>query len=280
MSDQRWPRLALFAGLAASQISLFGRFGGTLADGLLATVIWLAAGLLLFQRQPGGAPNPAWALPLAVLLLGWCLAVLNLAANLYDPLLHALPLAALPALALLTPGGLARPLLGRLLVLAALLPLQSRLEGVLLQLPLLAESTARLATAALWLGGHDAVARGKLVVMPEQVVSVESGCIGIATLLLCAVVLLALALVPPGGLALLRRRPAQALVLLAVVLGVAFSINALRVAVLCLAMPPEATAAPWWQNFAFWHDGEGAQLFSLAAVASTLGLWELAHPDG
>ena len=51
MSDQRWPRLALFAGLAASQISLFGRFGGTLADGLLATVIWLAAGLLLFQRH-------------------------------------------------------------------------------------------------------------------------------------------------------------------------------------------------------------------------------------
>ena len=110
----------------------------------------------------------------------------------------------------------------------------------------------------------------------------ESGCIGIATLLLCAVVLLALALVPPGGLALLRRRPAQALALalLAVVLGVAFSINALRVAVLCLALPPEATAAPWWQNFAFWHDGEGAQLFSLAAVASTLGLWELAHPHG
>jgi exosortase/archaeosortase family protein len=254
-------RLTLLAALAAAQLTLLIR-GGVAGFAIMAGLSWIGGGLLLFEREEEAQPPPLEALPLRQLLPGllsllWALLVLSFVGRLYDPLLHLVPLAALPGLALLSGVGWRSRTLALLLCCALLLPAQVLINRFLPTEPL-AVATARGVAQVLWLAGKAAVAEGDRILMPEQVLLVDASCTGVNTLSLCLATGLLLALLIPHPL--LRRHPGPGALLLALpTAGLAFSVNLVRIVLLALTEQERNPA--WWgalTHFDFWHDGAGS----------------------
>ena len=277
-------RLTLLAGLAASHITLLMR-ASMGAFAIMAVPSWLGGGLLLMEREDQGRPPSMASLSrrrfaLGVLLLLWPLLVLTFAARLYDPLLHLLPLFALPALALLGGAPLHSPLTGQLLLIGSLLPFQVLLNRFLPTEPL-AFATARVSAFLLILLGRPAFPAGRDIVLVDQILVVDASCTGVNTISLClaAVVLLLLLLPPPF---FRRRGPLLSLLLNGALLSgfavaAAFLVNAVRVALLGLTrQDPDATGLAQLTTFEFWHDGTGSHVFSLTAMLIVCGAYVLA----
>lgn len=271
-------RLTLLAGLAASQLTLLMR-AGMGAFAIMSSLSWLGGGLLLIEREDRGeAPElaliPRRRLVPAYGLLLWALLVLSLAARLYDPLLHLLPLAALLGLALAVGARWRSRLMFEVTVIALLLPAQV-LVNRFLPTAQLAAGTASLSAFLLWLLGEPAFPEGDRIVMQHQMLVVDASCTGVNTLALCLAATLLLALlIPPPPWRLGRALTLAIMGALALIL--AFLVNAVRVAILGLTTsePPEAWYGPL-VSFEFWHDGGGSHLFSLLAMGLVCGFYVL-----
>lgn len=276
-------RLTLLAGIAAGQLTLLVR-AGVAAFAIMAALSWLGGALLLLDREEEGlCPAPA-AIPwprflLATALLVWALLVLSLAGRLYDPLLHLLPLAVLPALGVMAGARLRSGLMATLLLIAALLPAQVLLNRFLPTDPL-AVATARFAAPLLTLLGSPSFPDGHRIVMSDQVLLVDASCTGVNTMSLClaATVLLVVLLPLPfrAGRGPLRSALPGAALLGGFALVAAFVVNGVRVALLGLThQDPDATGIAQLGSFDFWHDGTGSHVFSLAAMLIVCGAYLL-----
>lgn len=274
-------RLVLLAALASAQLTLYIRAGtGLEALALAACPSWLGGAVLLLP-EPGDQPRasvltriPRWRFGLGLLALLWCLLHLSGAAQLYDPLLALVPLLALPALALVSIEPLAPRLLLELTLIGALLPLQ--VLGVrCFPNGWLADACGQVTAALLWLVGQPALAEGPMLLLPDRSVFVAGRCTGLPTMLLCsAAVVMLMILVGPGDQPLWRFGRRSAVVLLLSLVS-AFALNAVRIALLSWCAPAGvATGWLFWRSFAFWHDGLGSHLFSLAAMLAATQLFE------
>ncbi|MEO1002573.1 MAG: archaeosortase/exosortase family protein [Cyanobacteria bacterium J06638_7] len=279
---ERAARLALLAGLAASQLTLAAR-GGVADFTIMAALSWLAGAILLLEREEGGTVLGSAAVPAgrwwaAVLALLWCLLVLSFAGRLHDPLFWLLPLLALPALALLGGSGWRAPLLGQLVVLGLLLPAQG-LFNLAVPVAPLARLTARVSAQLLWLLGQPAFAQQDRIVMTTQVLVVDGSCTGRSTLAFSLATLVALVILLPlprsgrgGG----GGRAGSIAVLALLTLAGVFLLNGVRIALLAFTQrDPQPAPLAVLRDFDFWHSGAGAQLFSLAASALVCGLYVL-----
>lgn len=274
-SSPAWVRLTLLIALASAQLTLAAR-GGQGAFVIMALLPWLGGAVLLIERgqvQPSAkaADVGPLATGLGLVLLFWSLLVLSFAARLYDPLLAFIPLAALPALALLGGLSLREPLVREVAAIGALLPAQV-LINVLLPVEPLARLTAKLSALLLWMLGRPAFAESNRIVLPDQILLVDASCTGRTTLAFClatAALLLVLLPLPALPSSLRRRQRSLLLVLFALgsLLGVVL-LNSVRITL--LAFTSQRTPAGFLEtlrSFSFWHDGHGAQLFSLLASA-------------
>jgi exosortase/archaeosortase family protein len=277
-------RLTLLAGLAASQLTLLVR-GEVPAFAIMAALSWLGGSLLLLDREEEGlCPSPA-AVPwprflLAAVPLVWALLVLSLAGRLYDPLLHLLPLAVLPALGVLAGVRLRSGLMAQLLLMGGLLPAQVLINRFLPTDPL-AVATARFGAPLLTLLGSPSFPEGPRIVMSDQVLFVDASCTGVNTMSLClaATVLLVMLLPPPffAGRGRLGSALLGGLILGGFALVAAFCVNGVRVALLGLTRhEADPRGLAHLVNFDFWHDGTGSHLFSLMAMAVVCGAYVLA----
>ncbi|MCU0529487.1 MAG: archaeosortase/exosortase family protein [Cyanobium sp. Prado107] len=273
---ERWARLALLAGLAASQLTLAAR-GGVGDFTVMAALSWLAGAILLLEREEEGAACAPGAVPAGrwwagALALLWCLLVLSFAGRLHDPLFWLLPLLALAGLALIGGLGWRAPLLRQLVVLGLLLPAQG-LFNVAVPVAPLARVTARVSAQLLWLVGQPAFAEGDRIVMLDQMLLVDGGCTGRSILAFGLATLVALLILLP----LPRRgRGAAIAALTAVILAGVFLLNGVRIALLAFTVrDPGPGALAALRGFEFWHSGPGAQLFSLAASALVCGVYVL-----
>jgi exosortase/archaeosortase family protein len=272
-------RLTLLTGLASTHLTLLMR-AGMAPFSIMAALSWLGGGLLLVEQEDSGGvldlgriPRRRW-IP-AVLLLLWALLVLSFAARLYDPLLHLVPVAALPGLALAYGVRWRSRQVFELTMIALLLPAQVLINRFL-PTGQLADLTARVSAFLLWLIGQPAFPEGDRIVIQEQTLVVDASCTGVNTMALCIAAALLLALLippPPGGWG----RSAKVAIMAALSLSLAFGVNAIRVALLGLTThdPPKA----WYGSlvsFDFWHDGGGSHLFSLTAMGLVCGLYVLA----
>ncbi|MCP9888947.1 exosortase/archaeosortase family protein [Cyanobium sp. ATX 6A2] len=274
-SSAAWARLTLLMAVASAQLTLATR-GGQGAFVIMAALPWLGGAVLLLEREQEPSAAPAadagpLATGLALVLLLWSLLVLSFAARLYDPLLAFIPLAVLPALALLSGLAPRQPLVRELAAIGALLPAQV-LINVLLPVEPLARLTAQISALLLWMLGRPAFAEGNRIVLPDQILLVDASCTGRTTLAFClATAALLLVLLPLPALVSARRRRQRSLLLglfaVGALLGVVL-LNGVRITL--LAFTSQQTPAGLLDtlgSFAFWHDGHGAQLFSLLASA-------------
>lgn len=267
-------RLTLLAALASTHLTLVLRAHmGEFA--IMTALSWMGGGLVLVEHDEEGSPMALGTLPsamfwLGLAMLGWALLVLSFAGQLYDSLFYLVPLATLCGLALLGGAGWRSPLLGQLALIGGLLPAQGILNATL---PTggLALITTRLSTQILWLLGRPAVADGIFIQLPDRILEVNRGCTGLRELVLClaaAVLLLLLFPVPTSGSpSQSRQQRLLAIGLLALSLVGVFLINTARIALLAYTtQDPQDGVLGTLRSFTFWHDGAGAQLFSLLAM--------------
>lgn len=250
--------LLLPAAIAAAQVGLMLRTGDGPANFLVINLlVWFCAGVLWLEALEAD-DRPAWGrwAPLALMPLVWALLVLSRPHTLYDPLLNAIPLATLPALALLV----RRPPAPSWLALGVLPPLHYALINFIPN-ALLAHLTAAFSSFLLWLGGVTVVNQGVDLQLPQRTVIVGPGCTGLNVISLSLASVLALLLL--NGVLPWKR----ALLLVLAAPTIAFLVNGVRVALLCLT-PPDPAPGPLaaWINFEFWHRGGGSTLFSLVVV--------------
>ena len=257
---RRLVLLTLPAGIATAQLTLLSRAGSGASDfQVISLLVWFCAGVLWVEACCGPDPIPGpWRplAPLALVPLAWSLLVLSRPTTLYDPLLNAVPLATLLALVLLR-----RTDHGRSFLLLGLLPLlHYGLIGLIATEPLEA-LTASVSGFLLWLSGVHVLVQDNQLLLPGRVVEVAVGCTSLnAQSLGLATVIALLALNGP----LPRNR---LLILLLASPLLAFSVNAIRVAVLALVAPHLSAGVGASQaRFDYWHIGAGSSLFSLALV--------------
>ncbi len=120
--------------------------------------------------------------------------------------------------------------------------------------------TAAFATAILWYTGFDVSQQGTVISLPSGSVDVYAECSGIGSIshLLC--ICLAFMIVFP-----VRRWANVAAPLLA--MGIAFVVNGVRVVLLTILVANQS------DSFSYWHQGEGASLFSLVAMSLFIGIY-------
>jgi exosortase/archaeosortase family protein len=175
--------------------------------------------------------------------------------------------------------GLRNPLMGQVVLIAALLPTQVLINRFLPTGPL-AVATARFAAPLLTLVGRPSFPVAHRIVMPDRVLLVDASCTGVNTLSLslAAAVLLVLLLPPPffrrwGGRGSIFY---SGLLLAAFSMAAAFVVNAMRVALLGLTrQSSDAAGLARFGSFEFWHDGTGSHVFSLAAMLVVCGAYVL-----
>lgn len=260
-------------GIASAQLTLLFR-GGHVGTAIGASLIWMAGAVLLSDLHETSLQRRSEASKLrpvqraAIAVLTWCLLVLSFPARLYDPLLLLLPLAALPAVALLIGSPLRHRAMRDLLTIGMLLPLQSVLVARVPTVPIVT-STARLSCLVLNGIGRSCEARGDVIVMAEQVVRVAPPCAGVETLVLAFTSSLVFLVLFP-----IRRPALRVMALISASIAAAYLLNAVRVAI--LALSSKQCDKHWWSlwcGFDFWHDGNGSHLFSLLAVSAVCLLW-------
>jgi exosortase/archaeosortase family protein len=266
-------RLTLLAAIASAQLTLAAR-AEVMDFTIIAALSWFAGGVLLLEHEQESAPENLGKVSrlrfaAGAGLLLWCLTVLTFAARLYDPLFWLLPILALPGLALVAGVPPRAPLTLQLVLIGALVPLQGLLN-VLIPVAPLARITARLSSSLLWLSGLPAFAEGAHIVLPGKVLFVDGACTGRTTLSFCLatlVVLLILLPLPPRRQPSRQRHPLLDLAALGIFTFLCvLLVNSVRIVILAFAVKepgPGFLAA--LQGFTFWHDGAGAQVFSLAS---------------
>lgn len=256
----RWKQglLVLPAAIASAQITLLFQTGPGAGNFLVINLLAWFCAITLWTEHVQLLATPAWArtAPVALLLLVWSLLVISRTSTIYDPLLNAVPLATLVALALLL-----RSPLRLSLVLLGLLPALHYAVINLTPTDLLAQLTADLSAQLLWLGGIPVLAQGDQLLLQGRSLVVGAGCTGLNVLSLSLASVLALILL--NGALSWRRT----LLLALVAPLLAFVINAVRIAMLCL-MPAAPAGSTQMESavFSYWHTGGGSMLFSLALV--------------
>lgn len=273
--------LLSLSAIATAQTTLCWR-ADVLALAIPSCLAWMFGLLVLeeaLQRPaPAAAPSVQQAaLPWRLLgwgLLLWCLAVLSLASQFYDPLQQFLPLAALLGVALVRWGVGRRRLISLLAVYGALVPLQvwgvPRLPDALYRW--VGMATARTAGLGLALIGRFGASDGIYLALPERTVAVAGTCTGLTVVALCLATVVCFQL---------TFRLFSPMKLAAVLLGSAvacFLVNSGRVAILAVTNRRcDGIDRLFWCQLHFWHDGYGSLVFSLVAVWATCWLIGAAH---
>jgi cyanoexosortase A len=265
---QRWSLGAAIA-VAACQIALGWRLG---ADDywVTMTAAWIAA---LYLARQGPQTTIATA-GVGAGVLGAVMAVAAIvalgAAPGYRALDRVLPLAAGAGIALAASGPSGWLAYRRELLLLALPLIHPVPRGVRsLVDPVLLPWTTWCAAALDRATGHPIAADGNVLVMPHEMLRVVSACSGlfsISRLWVLAALIVALFTT--------TARQKVALVMSAVFIG--FVINAVRIAVLGVAVTRAETG-----TFDYWHEGPGATFFTLASTgAAGLTWWLLLRRRG
>lgn len=237
-------------------------------------LVWGGALITIEDLLPGFRARPSrWGLLTGTLLLALILIRLNLIVY-HDLAIHlAAPLLGLAVLLLAAPPRSWRPYLPALLVLT-LLPLQHVAALLIPEKPI---SFAGAQVGGLWLQalGFDALVDGRLVILPEGGVSVQSACNGMAMITQSLAVAVIFLLAFP-----LRSGWLRALVLLSAPL-IGFLSNSVRVALLAWLNAVKIPHSE--QLFDFFHEGNGSLVFAALAISLVgwlhlrLVLQEIAH---
>lgn len=226
----------------------------SMAIGTVAYLVWQRRAELVLKSTP-------LAQGLGFLLLAWATSKGILMLH-YDGFMRLLPSLSAVGLTLVATGfqGLRRYRWELLVLFTFTLLLDN---SILTQETLgrmdLTESTATGASTLLWYLGFDVSHQGTRVVLPTGAVDVGQGCSPETTIILYLKLSLLLFLIFPTT-------PFQKGATLVGAFGVGFLINLVRVVIMALLVAANQMAA-----FDFWHEGTGAQAFSL--INSLVFFW-------
>lgn len=222
----------------------------------ISLFLWSGVLYLLWQKRNtlrlSSGPLPS--------LAGLFLIALMLARSLWvrvpDDLLVAIsPLTSAIGLGLIASGFRGLRQYGReyLLIFVLVIPrvVVATLLEQLLNLNLMA---AKVAHFMLWYLGFDVLREGVNVILPTGVIEINSACSGLDSMLILLRLAVLFLVVFPTPLS------AKFLVPVAAV-SLAFLVNGVRIAIMALLV---AFSTP--EAFEFWHQGSGAQLFSLVTM--------------
>lgn len=256
----------LLACLLALHHLLFSFLTQGAGEAVNALLIWGGALVILADQPPGWRPRPApiglvagAALVLAVLWRSQQITSLDGASRLF-PLLAgmALALLAAPLRRIASYGPF-------LLILA--LPLLMRGLSPLISTEKLSLLTARITQALLLFCDLPAEVQGNVVRLPEGAVQIAGSCSGsdmVMQLLMVAVIF---------ALAFPMRHRWQNGVMFLVAPWLAVIANGFRIALLAGITASAMPSKDWW--FEFFHESEGAQVFSGIAMLVFIWLYDL-----
>lgn len=118
----------------------------------------------------------------------------------------------------------------------------------------LSQLTARFSTFILWILGFEVTRQGIWIVMPTGSVEVYNGCSGLKAMLqLLGLSWILLALIPTSW--------RQKIALVVAAIGLGFTINGLRIALMAVLVALSDSA-----GFNYWHTGTGSLVFSAISV--------------
>lgn len=256
----------LLACLMALHHLLFSFLTQGAGEAVNALLIWGGALVILADKPPGWRPRPApiglvagAALVLAVLWRSQQITSLDGASRLF-PLLAgmALALLAAPLRRIASYGPF-------LLILA--LPLLMRGLSPLISTEKLSLLTARITQALLVLCDLPAQVQGNVVRLPDGAVQIGGSCSGsdmVMQLIMVAVIF---------ALAFPMRHRWQNGVMFLVAPWLAVIANGFRIALLAGITSSAMPSKDWW--FEFFHESEGAQVFSGIAMLVFIWLYDL-----
>ena len=256
----------LLACLLALHHLLFSFLTQGAGEAVNALLIWGGALVILADKPPGWRPRPApiglvagAALVLAVLWRSQQITSLDGASRL-------LPLLAGLALALLAAPLRRIASYGPFLLILAL-PLLMRGLSPLISTEKLSLLTARITQALLLFCDLPAEVQGNVVRLPEGAVQIAGSCSGsdmVMQLLMVAVIF---------ALAFPMRHRWQNGVMFLVAPWLAVIANGFRIALLAGITSSAMPSKDWW--FKFFHESEGAQVFSGIAMLVFIWLYDL-----
>lgn len=222
----------------------------------ISLFLWGGVLYLLWQKRDTLKLNSGPVASLVGLLLIALLLLRSLGVRVPDDLLVAIsPLTSAIGLGLIASGfrGLRQYRRELLLIFVLVIPkvVVATLLEQLLNLNLIA---AKAAHFMLWYLGFDVLREGVNVILPTGVIEINSACSGLdSMLILLRLAVLFLVVFPT---------PLSAKLLVPVVaVSLAFLINGVRIALMALLV---AFSTP--ETFEYWHEGSGAQLFSLVTM--------------
>jgi len=222
----------------------------------MSLFLWSGVLYLLWQKRDTLKLSSGPVASLVGLLLMALLLVRSLWVRVPDDLLVAFsPLTSAIGLGLIASGFGGLRQYGReyLLIFVLVIPrvVVATLLEQLLNLNLMA---AKAAHFMLWYLGFDVLREGVNVILPTGVIEINSACSGLDSML----ILLRLAVL----FLVVVSTPLSAKVLVPVVaIFLAFLVNGVRIALMALLV---AFSTP--ETFEYWHQGSGAQLFSLVTM--------------
>jgi cyanoexosortase A len=258
-----WSVLACLLALHHLLFSFLTQGAGEAVNALL---IWGGALVILADQPPGWRPRPALigltagaALVVAVLWRSQQITSL-------DGVSGLLPLLAGMALALLAAPLRRMASYGPFLLILAL-PVLMRGLSALISAEKLSLLTARITQALLLLCNLPAEVQGNVVRLPEGAVQIAGPCSGIGMVMQLIMVGVIFALAFP-----MRHRWQNGVMLLVAPL-LAVIANGFRIALLAGLTASAMPRKDWW--FEFFHESEGALVFSGIAVLAFIWLYDL-----
>ncbi|MBE9009395.1 cyanoexosortase A [Pseudanabaenaceae cyanobacterium LEGE 13415] len=240
--------LALLSALITLHLSLVFRSDNTDLIGS-SLLYWSAAILILRQKQLNVSSN---LIPIAIgsLIL---LPVLSKSASISgnDIFLRVFPILSIAALTLIVSGFRGFRQHWQELFILSIFAIP---PGLILLFFDPSPITAKVSAFVLWSLGFQVSVQGVLVSLPTGSIEVYSACSGVATMLqLFGVALM--------YLFLQLTKPHQKLLIPTIALFIAFTINAIRVALMAVLVALGDQSA-----FEYWHVGNGSLVFSTIAV--------------
>lgn len=252
--------LATWSSLMAINITLMGRLANSVDETAIQILTWAVSVLLVVRdrHKLKFETNPS-AIAVGTMLVIWVLIKSLLTRRVYDVLFILTPLMGTVGVALIASGWRGLKQYWKAILLSATLGIPvSFLFAIIEKIIPVNMFTAQFANSVLWYSGVKVIQQGITIISQFGAVEVARGCAGLPPILMLLRITLMFVLVFPTSRFNLW-------VMFPSAVAIAFVVNSLRVALLVVISSQADT-------FKYWHEGDGSQIFSVAAVSLLLGL--------
>jgi cyanoexosortase A len=246
--------------LIAINVTLVARLADHIDEPAIQILTWaVAVVLVLRNRHKFKFETSPSAIAIGILLVAWVLIKSLLTRKINDILFILTPIASTIGIALIGSGWKGLKQYWQPVLLAATLgiPIPFLFAALEKIIPVNAY-TAQFANSILWYGGAKVAQQDVIIASEYGSVLVGRGCAGLPPILMLLRITLMFVLVFPVT-------KLHILIMFVSAVAIAFIVNSFRVALLVIISKQA-------ENFNYWHEGDGSQIFSVVAVSIFLWL--------